>query len=41
MAASKCKTYFALFSFHEELKASGTVLMARLVEHNQQFFGRV
>lgn len=42
MAVSECKTHFAaLFPFHEVLKASGTVLMARLVEYKQRTFGRV
>lgn len=44
MTVPYCKThthFAALFPFHEVLKATGTVLMARLVEHKQQTFGRV
>lgn len=42
MAVSECKPHFAAsFPFHEVLKASGTVLTIRLVEHKQQAFGSV
>lgn len=42
MAGFKCKDHFAtLLPFHEVLKAPGTVLIAHVVEHKQQTFGRV
>lgn len=33
--------FAALFSFHQVLKAPGTVLIAHVVEHKQQSSGRV